>query len=59
MTEHFFTCPYCWTTISILIDPSVEQQSFIEDCENCCNPIEFELEIQAEELVSFSANKME
>ncbi|MBS3739195.1 CPXCG motif-containing cysteine-rich protein [Mesohalobacter halotolerans] len=40
MNEHFFQCPYCWETISMLIDTSIRQQSYIEDCEVCCRPIQ-------------------
>ena len=32
-------CPCCGETIEILIDCSVAQQSYIEDCQVCCNPI--------------------
>lgn len=39
MEEHHLTCPYCWETISMLFDPSVSQQEYVEDCEVCCNPI--------------------
>ena len=38
--EHFFTCPYCWQKISMILDASVEDQSYVEDCEVCCNPIQ-------------------
>jgi hypothetical protein len=38
--EYFFPCPYCGTRISMLLDLSVERQTFVEDCENCCRPIE-------------------
>ncbi len=37
--EHRFTCPYCWEHISMLFDLSVAEQSYVEDCEVCCNPI--------------------
>lgn len=39
MIEHFFQCPHCWEKISMLLDPSVAEQTYIEDCEICCNPI--------------------
>ena len=32
-------CPYCWETINLLIDCSVERQEYIEDCQVCCRPI--------------------
>ncbi len=34
-------CPYCWEFIEILLDCSVEEQRYIEDCQVCCRPIEF------------------
>jgi hypothetical protein len=38
-------CPYCGETYDVLIDCSVEQQSYIEDCEICCRPINFDVSI--------------
>ncbi len=32
-------CPYCGESLSILIDGSVDQQTYIEDCQVCCRPI--------------------
>ncbi len=32
-------CPYCGEVIELLIDCSVDQQSYIEDCCVCCRPI--------------------
>lgn len=40
MIEHFFQCPYCWETISMLLEPMPQRQHYIEDCEVCCRPIE-------------------
>ena len=34
------SCPYCGESIEILIDCSVPKQSYVEDCEVCCRPIE-------------------
>lgn len=55
MTEHFYTCPYCFTEVSVLVDTSVPQQEYIEDCERCCNPIEFQIISQNDEIVNFEA----
>ncbi|MCB1757640.1 MAG: CPXCG motif-containing cysteine-rich protein [Gammaproteobacteria bacterium] len=33
-------CPYCWEKFDLLVDCSVEQQEYIEDCEVCCKPID-------------------
>ncbi|MEL6484063.1 MAG: CPXCG motif-containing cysteine-rich protein [Bacteroidota bacterium] len=55
MYEHFFQCPYCWEQISFLLDSSVTQQTYVEDCEVCCNPIEVTAAFQGDELVQFEA----
>jgi len=40
MEEHFFDCPKCWETISMLFDPSLKNSQYFEDCEVCCQPLE-------------------
>jgi hypothetical protein len=52
MEEHFFQCPYCWEEISMLLDPSVHKQEYIEDCEVCCNPIQITAIFENSELSS-------
>ncbi|WP_040248435.1 CPXCG motif-containing cysteine-rich protein [Psychroserpens mesophilus] len=59
MKEHFFQCPYCWETISMLIDISQENQSYIEDCEVCCNPIQLNISAENNEILSFEAQNIE
>ena len=59
MEEHFFQCPYCWEEISMLIDVSISNQTYIEDCETCCNPIEISVRIQNGELTDFQAQSIE
>lgn len=38
-------CPYCGESISLLIDETIENQEYIEDCEVCCRPIIVQVEI--------------
>ncbi len=59
MHEHFFQCPYCWETISMLIDTSVSSQTYIEDCEVCCRPIEVSCQSQNEEVINFEAKAIQ
>lgn len=59
MFEHFFQCPYCWEEVSMLLDPSVHRQTYVEDCEVCCNPIEVTPRFQEMELVSFEVQSIE
>ncbi|MEZ5571510.1 MAG: CPXCG motif-containing cysteine-rich protein [Halioglobus sp.] len=41
-------CPYCGEIIEVLLDTSVEEQRYIEDCQVCCRPIEFSVSIDYE-----------
>jgi hypothetical protein len=38
-------CPYCWEEITLLVDASIEMQDYVEDCEVCCRPIDFVIEV--------------
>ena len=57
--EHYFTCPYCGEQISMVLDPSVRRQTYVEDCEVCCNPIEISYAVEAASLSAFSAKILE
>ncbi|MGI9525568.1 MAG: CPXCG motif-containing cysteine-rich protein [Weeksellaceae bacterium] len=58
MIDHFFTCPYCWQQISMLLDTSVTEQRYVEDCEVCCNPIEISVHFDHHNLTSFEAQRL-
>lgn len=45
LIERDIHCPYCGEFQSILIDGSVAQQTYIEDCQVCCRPINFDVTI--------------
>ena len=53
--EYTFTCPHCGEEISMVLDLSVARQSYIEDCEVCCRPIEIRCVVEDGELVEFTA----
>ncbi|WP_083923243.1 CPXCG motif-containing cysteine-rich protein [Echinicola pacifica] len=57
--EHPFTCPYCLSPISMILDLSVSGQEYIEDCEVCCRPIEVRYSVDQGELESFDAGSIE
>ncbi len=59
MEEHFFQCPYCWESISMLMDTSIDYQKYIEDCEICCNPIEISVSFSNAELISLEIHSIE
>jgi len=55
MEELFFVCPYCAQGISMLLDLSVDSQSYVEDCEVCCNPIQIAYRVEDNRVTEFSA----
>jgi transcription elongation factor Elf1 len=57
--EHSFACPYCGEEISMVLDLSVRQQSYVEDCEVCCHPIQISYSVEDEELATFDAKTLE
>ncbi|RZA08435.1 MAG: CPXCG motif-containing cysteine-rich protein [Proteobacteria bacterium] len=58
--ETFFTCPYCFETISILVDRSVDgEMNYVEDCEVCCHPISITYGVSEGTLENFSANGLD
>jgi transcription elongation factor Elf1 len=56
--EYFFTCPYCWQEISMVLDVSEPHQTYVEDCEVCCKPIEVEYTLQDETVSEFEARAL-
>ncbi|KAF1723025.1 CPXCG motif-containing cysteine-rich protein [Pseudoxanthomonas wuyuanensis] len=38
-------CPYCGETITVFVDDSAGEQSYIEDCQVCCRPIQIRLRL--------------
>ncbi|MEZ4749760.1 MAG: CPXCG motif-containing cysteine-rich protein [Bdellovibrionota bacterium] len=55
--EHSFQCPYCWSSISMLLDASVGEQAYVEDCERCCQPIQIQFHCERGQLLSFEAER--
>jgi hypothetical protein len=45
LCEQFTSCPSCGETISILVDDSLPEQEYIEDCQVCCRPIVFRVTV--------------
>ena len=43
----------------MVLDTSVRRQSYVEDCEVCCRPIEISCAIEDGALTSFAAKPLE
>ncbi len=42
------SCPYCGEGFEIVVDPSVAEQAYVEDCYVCCRPIHLQVLIGEE-----------
>ena len=45
LQEHAIHCPHCDESITVLIDSSIPQQTYVEDCQVCCRPIVLDIDI--------------
>ena len=43
----------------MVLDLSVRDQTYVEDCEVCCNPIEISYTVQDDALVEFAAKTLQ
>ena len=50
-------CPYCSSEFTLLIDISGGEQTLVEDCEVCCQPVVLSLHIDNGTLVSCDARR--
>lgn len=39
ISEQAIDCPHCGERITVLVDTSVPEQQYIEDCQVCCRPM--------------------
>lgn len=57
--EYRFACPHCWQAIQMTLDLSAGGQSYVQDCEVCCNPIDIRFEVEDGQLTAFDARSLE
>lgn len=55
-TETDIDCPHCGEQITVVLDLSVSEQTYIEDCFVCCRPISISYTAADGELVSVTAD---
>ena len=52
-------CPYCGQPVELLIDGTVANQRYVEDCEVCCRPVLLRVTADDGELVDVAAEILE
>ncbi len=56
LTEESIGCPYCGEAITILVDHSLTEQEYVEDCQVCCRPIVLTVTIGPDGYAAVSAS---
>lgn len=57
LLERMIRCPYCAESMSIIIDLSAGGQSYIEDCQICCQPMQIDFGVNDEDLVHLTVER--
>ncbi len=47
-------CPYCGEPIQLVIDCSVPEQEYVEDCQVCCQPMQVRTMVDEDGFASVS-----
>jgi hypothetical protein len=47
LAEQTISCPYCGEAISVLVDDSLPEQRYTEDCAVCCRPIVMDVSVDS------------
>ena len=48
LAEKPISCPYCGEIITILVDDSLPEQQYVEDCQVCCRPIVISVSVDSD-----------
>jgi hypothetical protein len=52
-------CPHCFEAITVLLDLSVNAQTYVEDCFVCCHPMTIRYSASGGEIDSVSADRLD
>lgn len=52
-------CPYCFESITVLLDLSVDGQNYIEDCSVCCHPMTISYVTGSDGIASVNADRLD
>ena len=57
LIERRIECPFCGEAMRISIDLSAGGQSYIEDCQICCQPMQISFEVSGDLLAWLSVDR--
>jgi len=51
VSERHGHCPFCAQPITVVVDLSAGSQTYFEDCQVCCQPMQISLDVDDHELL--------
>lgn len=57
LTEQRISCPFCGESVSITLDLSAGGQSYVEDCQVCCQPMQISFDTDGVDLHYLQADR--
>jgi transcription elongation factor Elf1 len=58
IVERRISCPYCAEFMEVVLDLTAGSQSYIEDCQVCCQPIQISFEVNDARLQGLQVNRV-
>jgi hypothetical protein len=52
-------CPYCGEMLNVQLDLSAGSQTYIEDCQVCCQPIQMSVRVEEGQLAEVTGERMD
>ena len=56
IAERRIHCPFCAESMTILLDLSAGDQSYIEDCQICCQPMQISFESDCDDIMGLQVD---
>jgi Cysteine-rich CPXCG len=57
LSDRTISCPYCAESMHILIDSSAGAQTYIEDCQICCQPMQITFDASETEVLNLRVER--
>ena len=57
VSERRIRCPFCGESMTVVVDVSAGSQSYIEDCEICCRPMQISTQVDGHALSSIEVDR--
>ena len=57
IVETRISCPYCAQSMEIVLDLSAGSQSYVEDCQICCQPMQIRFDVDDQQLQGLQVDR--